>query len=283
MSLQLHLVLLILAAALMHAAWNAMMKASGDRFLTLTMVIGVGGAVCLPALIIVEPPAAASWPYLAASFVIHQAYFALLIQAYRFGDLSQVYPLARGLGPLLVTGLAAVVAAEWPNAFGTAGIGLVSGGIASLSLTGRVKREQDSKAVFYAAATGVIIALYTLVDGLGVRSAESSLGYIAWLMVIHGIPMFIGAIVFRRHKLRPFLKTSWKAGVVGGFLAVVSYGLAIYALGQGTMGHVAALRETSVLFGALIGALRFNEPFGPKRIAAAAAIMAGLVLLQIGG
>ena len=266
----------------MHAAWNAMMKASGDRFLTLTTVIGVGAVICVPVAFIVAAPAAASWPYLAASFVVHQAYFALLIQAYRFGDLSQVYPLARGLGPLLVTGLAIIVAGEWPGTFAAVGIVLVSGGIASLSFAGRVKRDQDSRAVFYAAATGVVIALYTLADGLGVRSSGSSLGYIAWLFSTTPIPMLLGAVIFRRGDLRPFLKKEWRPSVGGGMLALASYGLGIYALGQGAMGHVAALRETSVLFGALIGALRFKEPFGPKRIAAAAAIMAGLVLLQIG-
>lgn len=283
MTLQLHLVLLILAAAFMHAVWNAMVKTSGDRYLTLTAVIGVGSLLCVPAAFVVDLPSPTTWVYLGVSFFIHQAYFALLIQAYRFGDLSQVYPLARGLGPLLVTIFAIGIAGEWPGPFGALGIVLVSGGLASLSFAGRVKREHDSKALFYAVATGIIVACYTLADGLGVRSAGSSLSYIVWLMVIHGIPMVIGALTVRRRDLRPFLKTRWKIGLGGGMLALGAYGIAIYALGQGAMGHVAALRETSVLFGALIGTLRLSEPFGPKRILAAAAIMAGLVLLQIGG
>ncbi len=261
-----------------------MMKASGDRFLTLAALLATGAIICMPALFLVEPPAPASYPYLAASFVIHQGYFVLLLQAYRFGDLSQVYPLARGLGPLLVTGFALIVAGEWPSTFGLAGIVMVSGGIASLSLAGRTRQASDAKAVIYAVATGIFIALYMTADGLGVRNAgPSSFGYIFWLIFLTSIPVCIGAVLFRARDLRVFLKTDWKSGLGGGVLAIGAYGVAMYALGQGPMGHVVALRETAVLFGTLIGAYRLNETLGPKRIAAAAAIMAGLVLLQIGG
>jgi drug/metabolite transporter (DMT)-like permease len=278
MPLQLDLALLVVFAASIHAVWNAVVKASDDRHLTFAAILSAGTLVCLPAAFFVEPPPAAAWPYLAASVVVHNAYFVLLTLAYRFGDLGQVYPLARGTAPLAVAILAALLAGEMPGTTGAAGILLVSAGIASLAFAGG--GGVSLKPVLLATATGLLIAGYNVADGLGMRQAASPWGYIVWLNMMVGLPFVLGVAAWRRHRLGSFVKARWKTDFSLGFLNIVAYVLFLYALSQGAMAHVTALRETSVLMAVLIGAVKLREPFGGSRIAAACAIVAGLIIMQ---
>lgn len=285
MALQLHLVVLVLVAALLHATWNAVVKAAGDRFLTFTAVRGTGTVVAICLLPLVPVPAPESWPYLIASVAIHNFYYVVLLQAYKFGDLSHVYPLARGIAPLTVAVLAAALAGEVPTAGGSFGIALVSAGLASLMFAGGrppvLGKEGDgAKAVGFAVATGLFIAFYTVVDGLGIRASGATFGYIVWLNVGEGIPFMMAALATRPAEIGPFLKANWRRTTSTGLLAMAAYGLVLFALSQGAMAHVSALRETSVLFAAAIGALFLKEPFGRVRIVAAAAIVAGVVIMQ---
>ena len=180
----------------------------------------------------------------------------VLLQSYRFGDLSHVYPLARGVAPVTVAVLAAVFAGEVLNTGGMAGIGLVSAGIISLMFTGR--RDESGpggglKPVLLAVATGLFIATYTVVDGIGIRLGETALGYIVWLNIGEGIPFMIAALALRPKDVGPFLKVHWPRTTGTGLLVVLAYALVLYALSQGAVAHVSALRETSVLFAAVIG------------------------------
>jgi drug/metabolite transporter (DMT)-like permease len=201
------------------------------------------------------------------------------MQCYRLGEFGQVYPLARGTSPLVVTILAAVFVHEhlaWPQ---IAGVLVVSAGLATLVLAGR----RPGRAAFLAAVgTGLTIAAYTTVDGVGVRASGSPLGYIGWLMILESlcVPMF--AVVRRRDVLLKQPKRILGAGLAAGALSVLAYGLVLWAQTRGALAPIAALRETSVIFGAIIATLIFREPFGRTRILATFLVAGGIILLNIG-
>ena len=281
MELQPHLVSLVLLAAVLHAGWNAFVKFSGDRFLTFTAIRGTGTVLGLLGAAFVPFPATQAWPYLIAGLVIHNFYYVGLLQAYRFGDLSHVYPLSRGIAPMTVAVLAAVFAGEAPNAGAAAGIVLVSAGIIGLMFSGPGLKDGGLKPVLLATVTGLFIAAYTVVDGLGIRLGETAIGYIVWLDVGEGIPFMLAALVLKPGEAGTFLKRNWPRTTGAGVVMVLAYALVLYALGQGAMAHVSALRETSVLFAVVIGVVVLGEPLGWRRMAAAAVIVAGVILLQV--
>ena len=278
--MSLSLALLLLLAALIHAAWNALLKRSGDRLLTLTVIIVTGSSLGWAATPLVSFPPPATWPLLAGAVVVHNAYYVFLLQAYRFGDLSHVYPLSRGLAPLLVAGMAAGVAGEVPGAAGIGGLLLVSAGIAALTFAEGIPRGTAARAVVFAGLVGIMIAGYTVIDGLGIRWSRSPWDFIVWLLAFNGIPLLAIALMRRSGQLAAFFRQHGKHALVGGLISCIGFCIVLFALSRGTMAHVAAIRETSVLFAAIIGAVMLRESFGAVRIAAAAAITAGLVLLQ---
>ena len=281
MALDLHLALLVLAAAIIHATWSALVKSSGERFLTLMIIIGTGSLLAAAVLPALSFPPRAAWPYLGAGFLLHQGYYLFMLLSYRVGDLNQVYPLARGLALLLVAGLAASFAGEVPNGGGMAGIVAVSVGVAGLAFSGGLPRGRAAAPIAMAAATGLFLGAFTIVDGIGVRLSTSPWDFIGWLLFINGLPMITGAVVLQRARLKAYLAGQWKSAFGGGVLSTIGIAIVLYALGRGGMAHVAALRETSVLFAALIGSLTLHEPFGLRRTVAAAAIVAGVALLQL--
>lgn len=283
---------LVLLAAVLHSTWNALVKSSGDQFLSFTAIRATGTIVAAGAAFFVPVPVSYAWPYLLAGVAIHNCYYVVLLQAYRFGDLSHVYPLARGIAPVTVAVLAAVFVGEIPTTGAITGIGLVSAGIISLMFTGPGAGNEsgdgsgkgaggDLKAVLLAVATGLFIAGYTVVDGIGIRLGETVFGYIVWLNVGEGIPFMIAAVAMRPKEVGPFLKRHWPRTTGTGLLVVLAYGLVLYALSQGAMAHVSALRETSVLFATVIGVVILREPLGWRRVAAAAVIVAGVILMQV--
>lgn len=281
MELQPHLVFMVLLAAVLHAGWNAFVKFSGDRFLTFTAIRGTGTVLGLLGVAFVPFPAAQAWPYLIAGIVIHNCYYVSLLQAYRFGDLSHVYPLSRGIAPVTVAVLAAVFAGEAPNAGAVAGIALVSVGIIGLMFSGPGVKDGGLKPLLLAAVTGLFIASYTVVDGLGIRLGETAVGYIVWLNAGEGIPFMLAALVSKPREAGTFLKRNWRRTTGAGVVMVLAYALVLYALSQGAMAHVSALRETSVLFAVILGVVVLGEPLGLLRLAAAAVIVAGVIVLQV--
>lgn len=265
----------------MHATWNAVVKVGDDRLLSMAVVIGVT-ALLAPLLLVLGPaPAPASWKFIVLSALLNNAYFLFLIQAYRVGDLSHAYPLARGSAPLLVAAGAVALAGEKLSVGQLVGIGLVSGGIVSLLLSAGYGLRGGWRSIVYPLATGVMIAAYTVVDGIGVRLSGNPAGYIGWLFLLFAIPIVAIAVVRRRRDAAAFLRKSWKPAVLAGFLNFGSYGLAIFALSLGAMAPVSALRETSVIIGAWIGTRLLGEPFGWQRVVSAAIVAAGVIVMNI--
>ena len=275
---------LVLLAALCHASWNALVKSGADRLVMMNYTIGVSSVLCFFIAPFVPLPNAAAWPFLIASLLIHLAYYAALLYAYEHGDLSQVYPIARGSAPVIVAGGAWLAANEALSPAELAGVLIVSGGIISLAWRGRraTRPEGELKAVGFALLTACTIGSYSLVDGLGVRRSGNAASYIVWLFVLEIIPLFAFTAWRRRGRLVADFAPHFKIGLVGGVIAGTAYAIAIWAMSQGPMAHVVALRETSVIMAAIIGALVLKEPFGPRRIAAASVVAAGAVLLQTG-
>jgi drug/metabolite transporter (DMT)-like permease len=284
MSLDSGVLLLVLLAALMHASWNALVKSGGDRLVMTTVIMVIP---CLPsamALLVLPALHPAAWPFLILSMATHLAYFVGLLGAYRHGDLSQVYPISRGSAPALVGIGAWAVAGEALSPIEGLGVLIVSGGIMSLAWRRRGRTGTgETKAIGFALLTALTIAIYLLADGMGVRRSGNALTYICWLMVLDALPLLAFTLWRRRGRIRAAFVPSLQLGVFGGVIAAISYGITIWAMGVAPMAHVVAVRETSVIFGAAIGAALLKEPFGRFRIAAAAVVAGGAVLLNLGG
>ncbi|ARF55716.1 DMT family transporter [Streptomyces gilvosporeus] len=271
----------VLLAAVTHASWNAIAHGIRDQLLAFTLV-GSGGALCGAVLLTCTPvPAAAAWPYLVASAVLHIVYQALLMRSFRLGDFGQMYPIARGTAPLVVTVLAAVFVHELPDAWALSGVALASAGLVGLAVWGirGAGTRPHWPAILAALATGLSIAAYTTVDGLGVRASGSPLGYIAWLMILQGLVIPAYALATRRRRLLTELRPLAVRGVAGGVLSVFAYGLVLWAQTRAPLAPIAALRESSIIVGAAIGALFFKERFGAPRIAAAGLMVVGIGLM----
>jgi drug/metabolite transporter (DMT)-like permease len=277
----------VLVAAMTHATWNALAHRIKDQLVSFGL-IGVGAIVAaIPLIVFVAIPRAASWPFLLASVAIHVFYNLFLMRSFTYGDFGQVYPLARGTSPLVVTALAAVFASERPSVGQLIGVLIVSAGMATLVLAGRKEAAQrpasPSRAALLAAfATGLTIAAYTVVDGIGVRRSASPVGYIAWLMLLMSLCVPAWAIVKRRRQLLHQPRDVLASGLAAGALSLVAYGLVLWAQTKGALAPIAALRETSVIFGALIATVVFKEPFGRARILAAILVAAGILVLNLG-
>ncbi len=275
------LLAIVLLAAVLHATWNALVKSGGDPLVVLASVNFVGLVAGGLLAWFVTPPAAASWPYLFLSAVLHAGYYYFLLQAYRFGDLSHVYPLARGAAPVLVVGGAALFADEYLSAVQLGGVLLACLGISSLAFERGRPWRRDMRPALFALGTSLWIAGYTVVDGIGVRRSESAIGYIAWLFFVDGWPITLVAIQLRRGRLIGYLRSEWRRCVFGGFAAITAYGLVIYAMSVGAMGAVSALRETSVVMAAVIGAVFLRERFGWLRWASAIVVATALAVMNL--
>ena len=272
----------VLFAAACHAGWNAAIKRGLDPLAT-TVVISVGAALVAAAFLpLVGVPAAASWPWCAASVLIHLFYFAALIESYRAGDLGQVYPIARGSAPLMTAAATTVFVGERLGILGWFGIILLVAGVLLLSLRGgRDLARLDRKAVGFALFTAVTICAYSVVDGLGARLAGSANAYTVALFLGIAPVMVIYALARRGAAATLAIGRHWGLGLAGGTLQLGSYGIAIWAMTVAPIAIVAALRETSVLFGAAIAVIFLKEPLRTSRIVAAVMIVAGLALIRL--
>ena len=269
----------VLLAAVTHARWNAIAHQITDKLVGFTLIAGGGMLIGLAMVPFVAFPASAAWPYLISSAVIHVAYYVLLMRSFRLGDFGQAYPIARGTAPLVVTLLAALFAHEVPDGWAAAGIAVSCAGLTGVALWGLRGRRPNWAAIGAALATGLTIAAYTVVDGLGVRASGSSLGYIAWLMAIEGVFVPAYAIWRWRGQLLTVLRPFAGVGLLGAALSVAAYGLVLWAQTKAELAPIAALRESSIIVGAAIGAVLFKERFGAPRIAAAALLVVGIGLM----
>ncbi|MFD9794433.1 EamA family transporter [Streptomyces sp. NPDC059070] len=277
--------LAVLLAAVTHASWNAMAHTIKDQLVAFTLIGGGATAIGAVLAVFAPLPASGAWPYLFASAALHTAYQALLMRSFSLGDFGQIYPIARGTAPLVVTVLAVVFVGESLNAWQAAGVAVASAGLVGVALWGI--RGSGARghwpALLAALATGLSIAAYTVVDGVGVRASGTPLGYIAWLMILEGLLIPAYALYRRRGALLAQLRPYAARGLLGAALSMTAYGLVLWAQTRAALAPVAALRESSIIVGAAIGALFFKERFGAPRIAAAGVLVVGIGLMLRAG
>ncbi|MFG2114639.1 EamA family transporter [Streptomyces sp. NPDC048718] len=281
----------VLAAAVTHASWNAIAARIREQLFSFTLITGGGALIGAVAACFVPFPAAGAWPYLLGSAALHLGYYALLMRCFTLGDFGQVYPVARGTAPLVVTLIAALFVGEIPGPGQLAGVAVACAGLTGLALWGirgksdpgtgpdGARARADWPALIAAGATGLAIAAYTVVDGLGVRAAGSPLGYIAWLMLVQGLAVPAYAMARHRSGLWPALRPDAVRGLLAALLSVAAYALVLWAQTRAPLAPVAALRESSIIVGAAIGAVLFKERFGGPRIAAAGLMVVGIGLM----
>ena len=273
----------LLAAAFMHACWNALIKVRIDRFASISITsLGIG-LVAVPVLPFVAVPPLAVWSWIVGSVIIHIGYRLFLVRAYAAGDLAQTYPLARGTAPLMTAIGAMVLNGEVPSHFAMIGIALLSFGTILMSLRGGLLIGSiNSAAVGYALLTAVLISAYTLIDGNGARSASTATSYAAWLFVCNGFTATLIGFGARGKALLSVIALEWKVGLLAGILSATSYWIAMWAMTKAPIASVAALREISILFALVISVLALGEKATRWRVAAAACIVAGAVALRLG-
>jgi drug/metabolite transporter (DMT)-like permease len=278
--LSLGITLLILLAAVMHAAWNALVKSSRDPLVELAALNLAGGIVSLPLIPALGLPGLAVVPFLAGNVLCHTAYYTLLLNSYSAGGLSLVYPIARGVAPLLVAAASVPLLGEPLGGGALIGVVLIALSIGSLAFAGG-RRNFRPRAVLLSLATGASIAAYTLVDGAGARRATNAVSYIACLFVLDAF-VLLPAVYLRRPGVAiERMRAHFRTGALSGVLAVAAYGIAVWAMTRAPIALVAALRETSVVVAAILGALLLGEPFGKHRVLASIGVAFGIVLLRL--
>jgi drug/metabolite transporter (DMT)-like permease len=268
---------LVILSAIAHAVWNALVKSAGDRAMTMVAIRITGMMLGLLALPFVDWPAAESWKWLAATAIVMFAYYALLVCSYGVGDMSVVYPLARGLAPVLTTIAAFLAIGEALSTGQIVAVALISIGIMALSFGAGASRA----AVGFALATGVSVATYSFFAGLGVRTAGTVLGFQACLEIVTGFGVLCYAVVVRRTDLIVYARRHGAVGLFAGAVSVAGFLAYLIAARSLPLGPVSAVRETSVIFGAVLGTLVLKEGFGSRRIAAAALVTVGIMLLVV--
>lgn len=270
---------LVLGSAVLHAAWNALLRAGADRLWSMTVMCALCAVFALPVALIAPFPAPASWPYIVGSAGLQIAYALFLVRAYRHGQLAHVYPIARGAAPLLVTLGAALVAGEQLAPLSLLGVVLVSSGIVAIAFG---QGRPDAVSSLAALATGCFIAGYMVTDGVGVRLSGHAIGYAAWQAILDGAPMPLVYFALRRRW--PLAQPNLELGkmAVGALISLTAYGVVIWAMSLSPMGQVSALRETSILFAAVIGVAFLKERVTARRLLGAAMIAGGAVALSLG-
>jgi drug/metabolite transporter (DMT)-like permease len=274
--------LAVLVAAALHAGWNATLKVKLEPFLAMALITVLGGVLAAPLVLWLGWPRAEAWPWLIASMILHMGYYFGLISAYARADMAQVYPLARGGGPLLTAGLSLALLTEPIRPLGLVGICVLGCGILLMAFRGgRQSASPDLPTLGFAGFTAVTIAGYTLADGIGARAAGDPHAYSAALFFIDGV-MFGLFALWRRGLpgLRPALGFL-PQGFAGAAMSLAAYWIAIWAMTKAPIALVAALRESSVLWAMLISVVVLKEPLTRFRLTAAALIVAGLVLMRV--
>src|SRR5256714_1613883 len=276
MEISLPVTLAVLGAALLHATWNVLVKAGADKELeTINVAIG-SGLVALAAALFLPPPARASWPWVAASAAVHILYFIFLAGAYRWGELSYTYPVMRGGGPMIVALVGAAALGEILPLHETPGVLLVCVGILGFA-SGRHGR----RATGFALANALVIAAYTLIDGQGARASGAPASYTMWFFTANGVVIFIYGLLRRGAAVGAYWQAHWARALIGGSCAVGAYGIALWAMKRAQVAVVEELRETSVVFAAVIAAVVLKEKYTRRRLAATGAVMLGLVALKL--
>jgi phosphonate utilization associated putative membrane protein len=288
MALTWPIVLAVLCGALLHASWNALIKSGSDKALDTALVHFLGALVALPFMLWLGPPPSVAWPFIAGSLLIHIGYYTALVGAYQHGDLGLTYPIMRGFAPLLVALASGMFIGEAPTAVAWLGIAGITLGVAMVGLAHPGEALHHRTALIYAFANAAIIALYTVVDGRGVRAAviddHGALRYVMMLFVLDGIS-YPSLVWWRRsaegrREIVRYARRRWPIAALGGSASIGSYAIALWAMTRAPVASVAALRETSVLFAALLGTVLLKERFGLQRALGTLVIVAGVMALR---
>ena len=290
MALTWPIVAAVLCAALLHASWNALIKSGNDKALDTALVHFLGALIALPFMLWLGPPPRAAWPYIAASLVIHIGYYIALVGAYQHGELGLTYPIMRGFAPMLVALASGVFIGEAPSPVAWLGIVGITVGVALVGLAHPGEALHHRKALMFAFANAAIIATYTVVDGRGVRESVASdagaIRYVLTLFVLDGIAypllVWLRRSAQGRREIVTYARRRWPVAALGGSASIGSYAIALWAMTRAPVASVAALRETSVLFAALIGTIYLKERFGLQRAIGTGVIVAGVMALRFG-
>ncbi|MBS0425865.1 MAG: EamA family transporter [Proteobacteria bacterium] len=281
--------LAVLFGALLHASWNALIKSAVDKELDTALIHSIGFFVAFPLLLFSGLPAVASWPYLLASMLVHIGYYVALAGAYRHGELGLTYPVMRGCAPLLVALGSHALIGESISSMAWVGVAGVCAGVVLLGLSPASLQAADGhrgKALRFALCNAAIIAVYTVIDGLGVRASGNAAAYVAALFLFDGVPYLLLVLWRRGRHGRPaawrYMGGRWRIACLGTVASLGSYGIALWAMTRAPVAVVAALRETSVLFAALIGTLWLKERFGLQRSLGTGVVVAGVMALRFG-
>jgi drug/metabolite transporter (DMT)-like permease len=266
----------VLGAALLHATWNTLVKASEDKELDTYAVAAGSGILALIVIPIFPAPAPASWPWLAGSAAVHILYFVFLAGAYRYGELSYVYPIMRGGGPMIVAASGAAVFAEVLSGGQWLGVLLVSGGIVAFA-----SGAHDRRATLFALANAAVIGAYTLIDAQGARASAAPVSYTLWFFAANALVIIAMGWLKRGSAVPRYLRGRWRRALLGGACSVGAYAIALWAMTRAPVALVAVLRETSVIFAAVLAALVLKEKLTRRRLFATGAVLAGLILLRI--
>ncbi len=276
----------VLGAAVLHALWNSLVKSASDKFLSSAVVAIWCGAAALAAALVLPQPGDAAFPFIAASAVVHIVYFLLVGLLYRTADLSVAYPMMRGLAPLIAAVIAFVTLREAPGPIACLGVAALVAGVLTMGASGLAHGRINRTTVNIALANSVVIATYSVIDGQGARlsgtGAAFAFAYNSWADALTALA-YLPIILFLRGREAPVALTrDWRRGLVGGLAAFVGYAIVVWAMTRAPIAAVAALRETSVVFAAIIGVAALGEPFHAQRAIAALVILAGVILLRIG-
>ena len=274
--MDLFVMIIVLLSALLHASWHAVLKANSDRFLTYSVMNIIAMFFGFILLYYAGPPKHYAWGWIAASAFLHLIYKVFLIKAYTYGDLSKVFPLSRGLAPLLIAIVSFIFLYEqvsFPQAI------LIVGVLAGLFLVVFEKMDfsANKKMFFFAGISGMITASYTLIDGMGARTAGNPFWFVAWIYILDGTLFPMYAIMYRRQDFFCYLKSSWMSALLGGFFSIASYGAIVWALNNTPIAGVAVLRETSLIFAAILGSIFLKEKFGLHRLLAILIITSSII------
>jgi drug/metabolite transporter (DMT)-like permease len=271
----------VLFGAACHAGWNAFLKIKLEPFTAMALIAIMSAIVVLPIIPFVGIPPAAAWPWVIASVVLHLGYFIGLTEAYRTGDMGQVYPIARGSAPLMTAIAGTFIVGEPIALRGWLGIMVLVSGVFLLSLRGGRGLRFDKRAIGFALFTAVTICGYSIVDGIGARTAGNAHSYTVWLFLLDGLMMLVFVLLRRGVAVTGDFARFWKSGLIGGTLSLTAYWIAIWAMTVAPIALVAALRETSVLFAAVIAVVVLKEPLQRPRVIAALMIVTGLMLIRL--
>lgn len=273
--------LAVIVAAALHAGWNALLKIGLDRFLTATLIQIGAGLVAFCALPLVALPQASAWPWIALSALLHVGYNFFLARAYQYGDLGQVYPIARGSSPLMVALLSLLLLHDGLSAMQLLGLLVLVTGIWLMALRGGQHKTPQGMMLFCALMTALFIAGYTLSDAMGARNNGDALSYSLWLFTVNGVVMTAVLAISRGPRAFLQLGPHWRGGLAGGAMSMAAYTIVIWAMTQAPVALVSALRETSVVFAVLLGMVLLKESLRPIRLLACVVIAAGVVVMKL--